>query len=78
MMMIGAIATAQNSMVHIIPQPVDMQVLTGSWMLTGGAVISYNKTEGKKIADMLAQKLNMPTGFKLSARQGLPVPFRSI
>jgi hexosaminidase len=63
-------ASGQQHTVSIIPQPVDLQVLTGVWTLTGNATITYNKPEGQKVAAMLVQKLDQPTGFKLAARQG--------
>ncbi len=70
MLLAGMTASGQPSNVHLIPQPAEMQVLTGMWTLTGNATITYNKPGGQKVADMLVQKLNPPTGFKLAARQG--------
>lgn len=70
MLMMGIAAMGQNSKVNLIPQPVDLQVVTGSWTLSANATIGYNNPEGKKVADMLAGKLNQPTGYKLSAKQG--------
>ena len=49
--MMGIAAMGQNSKVNLIPQPVDLQVSTGSWTLDANAVIGYNKPEGKKVAE---------------------------
>lgn len=62
--------SGQKNTVQLIPQPVDVQVSAGSWTLTGGAAISYNKAEGRDVAEMLVQNLNRPTGFTLSAKLG--------
>jgi hexosaminidase len=70
MLMMGITVMGQKNTVQLIPQPVDVQVLTGMWTLTGAATVTYNKPEGQKVAGMLVQKLNKPTGFKLAAKQG--------
>lgn len=70
MLMMGITAMGQTTTVNLIPQPVDVQVSAGSWTLDANAVIGYNQQEGKKIAELLASKLNQPTGFKLAAKQG--------
>jgi hexosaminidase len=69
-LMIELSAMGQIGMISVIPQPVDVRILTGSWTLTSGAVVSYNKPEGKAVADMLVKRLNRPTGFALLAKQG--------
>jgi hexosaminidase len=70
MLMIGLTAMGQTSKVDMIPQPVDVKILTGTWTLTSSAMISYNKPEGKPVAEMLVNRLNRPTGFSLLAKQG--------
>lgn len=62
--------SAQQNKVSLIPQPVELQVMNGSWTLTGSTSVGYNKPEGRKVAEMLVQQLNQPTGFKISAKQG--------
>jgi hexosaminidase len=69
-LMSGIVAAGQQTVIQLIPQPVDVQVLTGAWALTGSTAISYNKPEGQKIAMMLAEELNQPTGYRLTAKQG--------
>lgn len=59
---------AQNAQLNIIPQPVEIQQLTGIFTLTKSTTIGYNKAEGKMTAEMLASHLNTPTGFKLAAK----------
>jgi hexosaminidase len=61
---------AQNNPVNLIPQPVEMQPGAGSFVLTKNATIGYNKPEGRPTAEMLAGKLNAPTGFALKAAAG--------
>ena len=63
-------AQAQKPALHIIPQPVDLQPMTGAYTLTRQASIAYNKPEARPVADMLAQKLNTPTGLGFTAKAG--------
>jgi hexosaminidase len=70
MLMMAPTIWGQKFVVNLIPQPVEVQVVEGSWALTGGSTISFNNPEGQNVADMLAQKLSRPTGFKISAKQG--------
>jgi hexosaminidase len=60
---------AQNSAIHLIPQPVDMQISGGSYILTNSSTISFDSQESRKIGEMLAQKLNVSTGFSIKAQQ---------
>jgi len=70
MLMVVSTVSGQMNTVQLIPQPAEVQVLSGSWMLSGRTAITYNLPEGRSVADMLVQKLNKPTGFKLTAKQG--------
>ena len=65
-----SLVNAQNSLISLIPQPVEMQQTAGSYTLSKATTISFNKPDARKVADMLTQKLNMPTGFALAAQQG--------
>lgn len=60
----------QESMFSLIPQPAEIQKTGGSFQLTSSSTISYNSPDAQRIAEMLARKLNAPTGFSLKARQG--------
>jgi hexosaminidase len=60
----------QQTKISVIPQPVDVQVSTGSFLLTAATVISYDKPEGRAVADFLVQKLGVPAGYKQKAVQG--------
>jgi hexosaminidase len=62
--------SGQQANVNIIPQPVSQQVIAGSFVITPSAVISYNNPEGKAVAMMLVQKLNVPLGVKLKTSEG--------
>jgi len=61
---------AQNNQIGIIPQPVELQLLKGEFTLKGSALISYNSTECRQVAEMLMKKLNVATGFTLKIQQG--------
>lgn len=68
--MFPLILTAQQKTVSIIPQPVDVQILSGSWTLSEGSTVTYSSDDARAVADMLVSKLNSPTGFKISAKKG--------
>ena len=59
----------QNNTINLIPQPVDIQQSSGNFRLTGSSAIGFDASEGRKVAEMLAQKLNMATGFSIKAQQ---------
>ena len=69
-MLIVFAAQAQKPALHIIPQPVDLQPMTGAYVLTKQASVAYNKPEARPVADMLVQKLNVPTGLGLTTKTG--------
>jgi hexosaminidase len=70
LLMAAATMSGQKNRIQVIPQPVEVQVTTGLWTLTGSSTISYSQPESKSVAAMLAQKLNIATGFKLKVRHG--------
>ncbi len=61
---------AQNPVLNLIPQPVDIQQSEGKYELLKTATISYDSPEALKIAVMFSQKLNLPTGFTIKPQQG--------
>lgn len=61
---------AQNNPINLIPQPVEMQQMTGVFTLNQKTTISFNKAEASAVAEMLVQKLNTPTGLMLKAQEG--------
>src|SRR5664279_1512054 len=67
LLLFASIATVygQNPAVNVIPQPVEIQQSAGSFILTGKATVGFNSQESRKIAELLAQKLNIPTGFSI-------------
>ncbi len=68
--LLSSIVSAQN--IAIIPQPVSLQTLKGNFRLTTQTTIGYGQTAGRPVADMLAARLNAPTGYHLKVqRQGL-------
>ncbi|MFH0841608.1 MAG: family 20 glycosylhydrolase [Bacteroidota bacterium] len=60
----------QNTKISLIPQPSEIQQSAGVFRLSGAAVVAYNALEAKGVAEMLVQKINIPTGFSIKARQG--------
>jgi len=61
---------AQDKVIELIPKPVEMKQMTGSFTLTNNATISYNNPDVQKVADMLAENLNTPTGFSIKTIDG--------
>ncbi|KAB7732488.1 family 20 glycosylhydrolase [Rudanella paleaurantiibacter] len=61
---------AQQLPISIIPQPVSVQAGAGTFRLTNTTSIHFGQLPAQYAADMLAQKLNTPTGFKLRAVPG--------
>ena len=60
---------AQN--IALIPQPVSVKMLKGSFRLTAQSTVGYGQTAAKPLATMLAGRLSTPTGFRLNVqRQG--------
>lgn len=60
----------QNSSLSLIPQPAEVKQLSGSFRLSGGTTISYNKSDLKSVAEMLANRINVPTGYSLRVSAG--------
>lgn len=65
-----SLSPAQSNSLQLIPMPVELQQLNGSYTITSAASISYNTKESRPVAEMFAQKINIPTGFGLSAQKG--------
>lgn len=64
------VALAQSQVPAIIPQPVDVQMAAGNFLLSKSTVISYNNAGASAVANMLVEKLSKPTGFSLKTQQG--------
>ncbi|CAL1519376.1 hypothetical protein MMC2321_03123 [Chitinophaga sp. MM2321] len=60
----------QQPVLHIVPEPVSASVKDGYFSVNAGTRITAGAKEAMDIAGMLADMLNTPTGFKLSATQG--------
>ena len=58
--------SAQN--IALIPQPVSLKTLKGSFRLTAQTNIGYGKAAAKPVADMLAGQLAAPTGYRLKVQ----------
>jgi hexosaminidase len=66
----ATLANGQNQPINIIPQPAEMQSAPGIFLLTKSSTISYDSQEAGKAAELLAQKLNVATGFAIKPQQG--------
>lgn len=60
---------AQNPVLNLIPQPVDLQQSEGQFILTKTSTIGYDTPDSRKTAEMLSQKLNLATGFSIQPQQ---------
>ncbi|MBR9999553.1 MAG: family 20 glycosylhydrolase [Cyclobacteriaceae bacterium] len=70
LMMTISMASGQNATIHVIPQPVSLQQLNGYYVLTGQTTIGYNRPEARNVAEMLASRIMIPTGFQPVVQQG--------
>ena len=70
LLLFGAIEANSQNTVKLIPQPVEVKQSSGSFTLTRGSAISFNKPDAKFAASNLADKLNKSTGFNFKASQG--------
>jgi hexosaminidase len=61
---------AQTNQLNLIPQPAEVKMTGGVFTLAKTTTLQYNKADARNVADMLAGKLNTPTGFALKAAQG--------
>jgi hexosaminidase len=59
----------QNPAIELIPQPVEIQKSDGVFMLTKTSTVGYDNQESRKIAEMLAVKLDLATGFSIKAKE---------
>jgi hexosaminidase len=64
------VVNAQNSTINLIPQPVEMEKLSGFFSLKSGQKIGFNSAQARSVAEILTQKLNTPTGFDFRVQQG--------
>lgn len=62
-------AFAQVKPFAIIPQPVEIQATSGEFTLSAKTTLTYNLPECRAVAEILAKRLNTPSGFALAAQQ---------
>jgi hexosaminidase len=60
----------QEASINLIPQPVEIQRTGGAFQLTGSSSLSFSDPDCRSIAELLAKKLNIPTGFLIRTKQG--------
>ena len=63
-------AAAALAAPSIIPQPVELKEMGGTFELTSSAVIVYADAAARQPAEMLAAQLRPATGFELPVRNG--------
>jgi hexosaminidase len=61
---------AQQPLVSLIPRPVELQQLNGSFSLTSRSTICFNKAEAKSVAEMFVLKLKTASGFMIKPSLG--------
>ncbi|MBK7475425.1 MAG: family 20 glycosylhydrolase [Haliscomenobacter sp.] len=66
----ACLTNSQPTNIQIIPEPVEIQPMKGVFVLSKTASIGYAQPEGRRVAEMLVQKLNTPTGLGLKAAPG--------
>ncbi len=65
-----SVVQAQKKPIHLIPQPVEMQRLSGQFQVNKVTKIVFNSVESRQLAELLAQKLRLPMGFLLKTVAG--------
>jgi hexosaminidase len=65
-----AMTYAQKVSIQVIPQPVSVQQLEGYFVLDQNTTIGYNRSECRQVAEMLKNRLSIPTGFDLIIQEG--------
>jgi hexosaminidase len=60
---------AQNPVISLIPQPVEIQQGSDKCIITKTSTISFDNKDGLKIASMFSQKLNAASGFDIKPTQ---------
>jgi len=59
----------QNPANELIPQPAELQLSEGSFLLTNASTIGFDSQESRIVAEMFSQKLNLSTGFSIKPQQ---------
>jgi len=63
-------AYAQNPVISIIPQPVELKQTDGVLIIDKNLTISFDGMEAGRTAEVLAQKMNQATGFSVKPVEG--------
>lgn len=63
-------AWGQPEPANLIPRPVSVTWMAGTFILDAQTTITYNNDQASPVAGMLAEKLNRSTGFNLTTRKG--------
>ncbi|MCK9639262.1 MAG: family 20 glycosylhydrolase [Prolixibacteraceae bacterium] len=65
-----AIVYGQKPAIQLIPQPVEIKLSDGSYVLTKTSTIGFDSQESRNIAELLFQKLKVSTGFSFIPQLG--------
>jgi len=61
---------AQNTQLNLIPQPAEITLKSGFYTLPKTVTVGFNKPESVGVAEKLAQKLRMATGYSIKVVKG--------
>jgi hexosaminidase len=61
---------AQNTQLNLIPQPAEITLKSGFYTLPKTITVGFNKPESIGVAEKLAQKLRMATGYSIKVVKG--------
>ena len=69
LLLLADVAFGQNS-VHIIPEPISMQTLSGEFVLTKDVKVNIpnSNIEVRNVAQFFVEGIALPTGFRLNIR----------
>jgi hexosaminidase len=70
LLLLFSVVQAQRKPIHLIPQPLEMQRLSGQFQVNKATKIVFNSVESRQLAELLAQKLRLPMGFLLKTMAG--------
>jgi len=70
-------ATGESEKIGIIPQPVSVQLLNGSFELNGSTRVSYNTDSLKQVAALFSDEVEKGTGWRLANEKRIPTSSRN-
>ena len=80
LLLLADLAFSQNS-IHIIPEPVSLQTLSGEFILTRDVKVNIpnSNAEVRNVAQFFVESIALPTGFRLNITENIKfLSFKSI